>query len=220
MRMLLLSWLIFLSYCTVEAQGPPHFEQIQNADTLDFELVQKRHTRKSSCRTIIEGEPRFDFQNQYPYYQLPFPQVIGDSIELVFKHLPKTGYVYVYSIDPQNSPVLYKNVPYKIKEIKPGDKFFVSEVFLQGPHHFCVLYAHAPIKDPERFFEAMELTQGTFLFRQHAMYGNKLLPPQRAWQLKPDGFGVYFNQQIFQGIDDGKILVYLEMPAQGKYERD
>jgi hypothetical protein len=216
-----LSALLVVANCLMlTAQGNPNFDQILNADTLGFDLLQTRHTPKSSCKTIVEGELRFDFQNQYPYYQSPFPQVIGDSVELILKQLPKTGYIYVYSVDPQNNPVLHKNVPHKIKEIKPGDRFFISGINYEGSYRFCMLYTHAPMNDPQRFVEAMELTQGAFLFRQQAMYGNKLLLPQRTWKLKEDGFGIYFDPKVFQGMDDGKILVYLEMPAQTKSPKD
>ena len=218
---ILLSAVFVLSSCLMlKAQGNPNFERIHNADTLDINLVQTRQTSKSFCRTIIEGDLRFDFQNQYPYYQSHFPQVIGDSVELIMKHLPQTGYLYVYSIDPENNPVLHKNVPYKIKEIKPGDKYFILGIAHEGSYHFCLLYTQAPINDPQRFFEAMELTQGAFLFRQHAMYGNKLVPPQRTWKLNENGIGIYFDQKVFKGMNEGKILLYLEMNAQSKFEKD
>lgn len=218
MNKILLVTALMLSFIGAFAQSGSHFEKLDHADTIQIALIQKRHAKKSFCKTVVEAELRYDFQNQYPYYQLPFPVLVGDSLEFSLEHFPGEGYLYVYSLSPQNVPVLHQSVALRADGLQAKVPAFMFQVGSPGTHHLCFLYSRKPIQQPERFVGAMEMTMGTFLFRQYAMLGSMLITPQRNWYLLDEEIGLAFDPKVFSSSQSA-ILVYVEVPAQAKATR-
>jgi hypothetical protein len=205
-----------MSIWQLNAQSDYQFEKIKDADSLGISIHYKRFSKKSHCRAKLEGKLRYDFINQYPYYELPFPQLTGDTLEFELERFPAAGHLYVYSISPMNTALMHKYIALDVYGLQTHVPYPLLEFTEPGIYHFCFLYSRTPLEQPERLVMAMEMTQGTFLFRQQAMLENILLLPQRKWQLLGAGFGATFDPALFKQKENGGILVYLEVQVQTK----
>lgn len=145
---------------------------------LEVYLSCKQDGKDSSLYHSVELA--YDYKNQYPYYK--FFASKGDSIDLniVFRELPPTGFIYIYSLNVSDSPQMRAIFDIEKTALTEG-KTKPFTLPLSELSYFSVAFANKEIADIGDRLKNMELTFGSFLFRQNSILGNDLLWPNRKW---------------------------------------
>jgi len=209
---------IALLLLRVQAQSDSPFERIPHADTLQLLLLQNRvHSAKLKTVSLLETKQAYDFKNQYPYYTITGSTLVGDSIAFALTHLPREGYLYVYSLDPNNTPVLHYTLELggkgKLSEVPQ----FLFRVEAPGIYGLCFLFLKKKLNKPEDMIAGMEMTHGSFLFRQDGLFGDLLLLPNKKWRMMNRHTGFEMDAEYIKKEEkETGILMYIAMEATEK----
>ena len=177
------------------------FEILKEPEVMELQIFES--SKETGNDSILYGriELSYDFINQYPYYKIFASKEDSVSLNITLKKLPSTGFVYVYALNVPNSPQMRAIFEVDKASLANGKKqtFTIS---ISKISYFVVSFANKEITDMSERLKDMELTFGSFLFRQNSILGNELLWPNRKWHFLPvEKLGF----EIEKGLVSGEI---------------
>jgi hypothetical protein len=215
--------LAVLSTIRLTAQSDLSNVNISLGDTLQFTMKQVMVDSIHSKITYANVNPKlvYDFGSQYPYYQTEGKKWrTGDQIQLDFSHLPSTGILYLFSVDGSNTPLILPEIKLdtsiKLPHVYPNNlKALTFKV--TGTERICIWYAPKPIPNIEKLIMGIELTMGSFAYRNNGQLGRRLVLPSYGWHLNVKQFGFSTNKSLFQFAENNvlPIIIECEVPLFG-----
>jgi hypothetical protein len=176
------------------------YERLKDPDSLSLQIhtvVLKAGTSTVSADSCVLS---YDPVNQFPYYRLT---QLGsdplDSVQVVLRaELPVACHLLVYWLDPENTTHFLSSIaagtPANIQE-----STWKVPLYAGSLSYLVVLLSNHPVSSPEDLLSNLELTQGSFLFRQRQLFGKGQLPALPTWRLFQEGPpGVQWESFLFK----------------------
>ncbi len=192
------------------------------SDTLSFS-IQEVKTDSSNKRVLfvpVKSQLVYDFKYQYPYYQVESKKwQPGDQVRFHFMHLPSKGYIYVFSVDGENNvktlPVININSTVK-KPFNYPDSLKTLTFKVNGKERICLWYCPDSIPYVESLISGIELTMGSFVYRNNGQLGKSLLLPGFGWHLNNSSFGFVTTPKFFHLPESFILPVIIEFDVPKK----
>lgn len=165
------------------------------ADSLILKLSRSFYFKGKSNLNHRNLYPKleYDFLYQYPFYRIS-RNIIGrnNNLEISFKHLPKNGFVYVFSKDKFNSFQLLKE--FTCEDVL-GERLgnIVLKPQILNIEYINVWYSNYRLDNVEEIFKEMKYTNGTFLKRTIFFLDEDLVSPNLTWHFSNKNVNLSFN---------------------------
>ena len=198
------------------SQGDTIRPVAQVADTLTFSIQQvKMDSGKTRVMSAaVKPLLTYDYKYQYPYYLVESKKwQVGDHLQFHFTNLPSRGYVYVFRVDGENTvkmlPMIRIDNAAKQNFIYP-DALKALRLEATGKERICLWYSTDPIAAAEKIIGGIELTMGSFVYRNNGQLGKNLLLPGFGWHLEDAKFGFVTTPRFFPLPDSFILPVIIE----------
>lgn len=194
--------------------------QNSNTKTADSLLFSVKHfcydsAKGAVCRMEAKPSLQYDFTWQYPYYTTGSTAwVLGEQLQLEFTRLPASGFVYIFSIDGNNTPVLLSQLRIGADNmaplIFPGPlKGLALET--EGVQYIGIWYSRDSLGNAGKLIRGMEFTTGPVVKRNNRQLGKQLLAPNYGWHFESNLFG-FVTDTALQELPEKFVLpVVIEM---------
>ena len=209
MRLLIACSAFFISV-SLFAQGghSRRFEVLQSPDSFYFKIqCQTSNIKYSEIETSTEID--YDPINQFPYYSLNLAAEQMDSIWINFEllRMPSKGHLMIYYLDNMNTP-FFLSVLSPDSLSGAAKSHWKWQIPLQkgSVQYFVAMLSTKPFENPPLLVSSLEMTLGSFLFRQKNVFGNGMVPPEPLWRLLP---GNYPGAEWEKGFFDTENFAYL-----------
>lgn len=207
----------------LSAQSDLSKSDVSLGDTLQFTMKQVMVDSIHSKITYTNINPKlvYDFKSQYPYYQTEGKRWrTGDQIQLDFTHLPSKGILYFFSVDGTNTPEILPEIKLdssiKLPLVYP-DTLKALTFKVSGTERICIWYAPKPVSNIEKLIMGIELTMGSFAYRNNGQLGNRLVLPSYGWNFNDKQFGFATNTAAFKFAENNvlPIIIECDVPLSG-----
>ena len=127
---------------------------------------------------------KHDKKDNSTWYLLKKKWLAGQQYRLLFKQVPTTGRLYIFSVDGINTPKIYgvlnMDSMYKAMALTPGMLDTMSLKYT-GQERLCLWYTKSELPAYENLIMGIELTHGNFTARTNLQLGSSLLLPAPYW---------------------------------------
>lgn len=163
----------------VQAQKPRTQIALDTLSVL-FEQVQLNADSSALKRSPLPAKQYQDSITHYNYYALTDTLAIGNYVQMRIEKTPKSGYLYLFSVDARQNikllwngsiDSLHRQYP-KTVLLPDTTKGYVFEFV--GTEYFCLWYSTQPILKYEQLAYGLEFTNGTFMERIKMQLNNKM----------------------------------------------
>ena len=173
-------------------------------DTLSFFVEKLICSTDSENDTIIlhnliRPNLHYDFINQYPYYFLDDSKIdSADLIQIKINKHPSSGALFIFSLDAQNnittfSPIYFDSL-LKAPFYYPSENQ-VLEFKYPGRERLVFWYSTDSLPAFEKLAKGIEMTYGSFIYRNNGQILNSVLWPNIDWHFTDDSFGFIMNRR-------------------------
>ena len=138
----------------------------------------------------------YDYENQYPYYYVSRKQIaINNDLNVSFNHIPKQGFIYIFSKDDMNKFKSLKII--RCDSLDLRNEIITSIYPQKGKlEYISFWYANYELKDFEDVLKSFQYTMGDFLKRTVYFLDDKLREPNRFWNLTNHPVGITFENNM------------------------
>lgn len=139
---------------------------------------------------------QYDYENQYPYYNILSKQIgINNVLNVSFSHIPKQGFIYIFSEDDMNN---FKNLGIVRCDSADTTNEIIISVHPQKEklEYISLWYTNVEFNDFEDILKSLKYTMGDFIKRTVYFLDEKLVAPNRFWNLKEHFIGITFEKTI------------------------
>ena len=157
---------------------------------------------------------KYDFSVQYPYYEVSSADVSGKPIQLKISNTGSKGYVYLFSINHNDSVQLFETVDCStIKDVT----IVVDNIFSTGA--ISIWYATVDsIASFNSLVSGIELTNGPLLRRIIMQTGKSLYLPCEDWHFAGNGdIALQLTQLRLRNNSSNSIIpIVIQVTKSGK----
>jgi hypothetical protein len=194
MRKIVFKIVVFLMFFEANSQ----INYGLKADSLTLRLSRSFYLKGKSNLNYRDLYPKleYDFLYQYPYYKIARNRIgRNNNFEISLKHLPKNGFVYVFSKDKFNSFQLLKE--FSCENVL-GERLgnIVLKPKILNIEYINVWYSNYKLDDIEEIFKEIKYTNGTFLKRTIYFLDEKIESPNTSWYFLNNNVSLYLNDNI------------------------
>lgn len=189
---------------------------VPSGDSVQFTIQQVRLDSVRSKLDYANINPKlmYDFGFQYPYYQTDGKKwKTGDQLQFNFSQLPSKGFLYIFSVDGTNTPEILPTIKLdsttKFPLVYP-EKAKALTFKVAGTERICVWYATKAIPNVDKLIMGIELTMGSFVYRNNGQLGSRLVLPSFGWHLNDKQYGFTTNPLFFQFTENNVLPLIIE----------
>ncbi len=168
---------------------------MEKQDSLTLQLSRSFYLKGKSNLNHKNLHPKleYDFLYQYPFYRIARNRIgRNNSLEILLQHIPKNGFVYIFSKDNSNSFQLLKEFSSGIILEKNINKITLKPKIL-NIEYISIWYSSYKLDDVEEIFKEIKYTSGTFLKRTILFLGEEIVAPDYSWHLSDKNVNLSFN---------------------------
>ena len=139
---------------------------------------------------------RYDYENQYPYYDISRKQIgINNELNVSFSRIPKQGFIYIFSEDEMNN---LKSLKIIRCDSADATTEIITSVYPQKEklEYISLWYSNIEFKEFSDVLKSLQYTMGDFIKRTVYFLDEKLIEPNRFWNLKKQFVGMAFENTI------------------------
>jgi len=172
-------------------------------DTLSFRVLQVNvdTVRNKVTKTPVAPVLEYDFRSQYPWYRTKKAAwQLTDRYQLEFSKLPASGWIYVFSVDGDNTVDNHGAI--RLAGRKPGpllypDTLKTFSFQAQGADQLVLWYSPDSIARADKLIQGIELTLGDFVKRNNRQVHGTLVLPAYGWQMQAKDYGFTTDPEVF-----------------------
>lgn len=189
-----------LGLAQADSAGP---RKIPPGDTLSFRVLQVNvdTVRNKVTKTPVAPVLGYDFRSQYPWYRTKKAVwQLNDRYQLEFRKLPARGWIYVFSVDGDNTVANHGAI--RLGGRKPGPLLFPDTLKTfafqaQGADQLVLWYSPDSVANADRLIQGIELTLGDFVKRNNRQVHGTLVLPAYGWQMTTGEYGFTTDPEVF-----------------------
>jgi hypothetical protein len=189
------------------------FESLQNPDSLLFELTLITASADTHAAPKISINTAFDAINQYPYLNVACQAATQDTVwfDMKMNRWHEYGHLTLYALDHKNQAQFIAAMHRDTAE----DVAWQWRIPLDSNsvQYVVAVLSAAPLLDAEIKLSSLEMTNGSFLYRQRRIFGAAQVSPMPWWRLVTgERVGIEWEHAQFPATPEAylPIVFYLQ----------
>jgi len=174
--------LLVVSNILAQSGHSTRFELLEQADSFSFQLQLVTNLNDSIAHPTAVITTAYDPINQYPYIHVVCDSSTADTVwlDVMLHQRHKHGYMTIYHLDHENRPQWLGELNHEADSLSHQWRMPVTAGSIQ--YVVAMLSAH-PVDRAEDKVASLEMTNGSFLYRQRSVFGEGQVGPLPWWQL-------------------------------------
>lgn len=212
-----------LSSCPCMAQGSLTTVRVADSLVVSVRRVCFDSTKKTVCHSDASPDLAYDFTWQYPYYRLKDKKwETGTELQLEFSRLPASGYLYIFTLDADNTPVA--RPPIHIADMHTLPLLYpepLKGIVLNtaGKQYIGLWYSKDSLSNVGKLMMGIEFTTGPIVKRNNRQLGKLLLLPDYGWHFYTNKFGFMLDPALHELPEKFVLPVIIEISISGNNRR-